>query len=262
MRMYTNHSVPGSPLYGLLPGVFTFISILFAILVLIGSTHNKPVLRTTYFLEVNITRVLINTPGGVLDGLFTSVEHALGIHDFYRYGLWGFCEGYNDTVVSCSHPEPGHDTNPIASINSEITTNSVIPMPSVVETNVHRLESLSVFVFACWIVGITLSCAELIAGIVVGCRSRLSACLVGILALVAFLFLLLASVIPQVLYSRLRDAMNEANFIIIDLETRLGKQMFAFVWVSCAASGISLSLWVLDRCLSCHRRRISTKPRD
>jgi len=57
-------------------------------------------------------------------------------------------------------------------------------MPSIVETNVQRLQKLSVFVFACWIVGITLSCAELIAGILVGCRSRLTAALVGLLALV------------------------------------------------------------------------------
>lgn len=58
-------------------------------------------------------------------------------------------------------------------------------MPSIVETNVHRLESVSVFIFASWIIGISLSCAELIMGIVVGCRSRLSACFVGVLAVVS-----------------------------------------------------------------------------
>jgi len=36
MRLFSNHTIPGSPLYGLLPGAFTFISIVFAILVLIG----------------------------------------------------------------------------------------------------------------------------------------------------------------------------------------------------------------------------------
>jgi hypothetical protein len=119
-----------------------------------------------------------------LDGLLSGAEHALGIHDFYRYGLWGYCEGNNDTVVSCTPPNPGHDTNPIASVNSELTTSSLIPIPNAIETNVHRLASVSLFVFSCWIIGVILSAAELVAGVIVGCRSRLSAYLVGILAFV------------------------------------------------------------------------------
>jgi len=57
--------------------------------------------------------------------------------------------------------------------------------------------------------------------------------------------------------------MNDADFVVIDLDTHLGVQMFAFVWVSCAASGVSLSLWMLDYCCSRrHRRQTLKRPRE
>ena len=51
-----------------------------------------------------------------------------------------------------------------------------------------------------------------------------------------------SSVLCQVLYSALRDAMNAANFDIINIHTSLGTQMFAFVWTSYATSGLALIL--------------------
>jgi hypothetical protein len=122
-----------------------------------------------------------------LSGLLSDAQHDLGIHDFYRYGLWGFCEGYNDTVVSCTKPKPGNATNPVASINDEITQRLHVPLPDDVEKSVHRLESASLFIFSCWIVGPVLGFAAAIFGIFPGCSSMFTSFIVGVFATVFFL---------------------------------------------------------------------------
>jgi SUR7/PalI family len=124
-------------------------------------------------------------PSGILTTLTADVQHALGIHDFYRYGLWGFCEGYNVTVVACTDPKPGNGTNPIAAINDEFTKDLHIPLPNDVEKDVHRLQSASLFIFSCWVVGIVLGFSAALSGVLLGCRSGKTACGVGLLAFVS-----------------------------------------------------------------------------
>jgi hypothetical protein len=96
---------------------------------------------------------VIDVPTNFLKGLESDAQHDLGIYDFYRYGLWGFCEGYNTTVISCTDPKPGNATNPIAAINDEITKGDHLPLPQAVERDVNRLTSASLFIFSCWIIG-------------------------------------------------------------------------------------------------------------
>jgi len=228
-------------------GALSLISLVFGILVIIGCTHNKAVLNSTYFLELNVTRVDISNGilGGLtegLNGLTQDAEHDLGIHDFYRYGLWGYCDGYNTTVVFCSQPKPGNATNPIAALDADIKHNYNIQLPSGVQRDVNRLESLSTFIFACWIIGTVLDFGTMLS-LLTGCRSRIGACVVGLFAACAFIFLLIGSILVQVLYQIMRDAINKAgDFGIVSLEASLGAQMFAFVWISCVSCGLAVIL--------------------
>lgn len=128
---------------------------------------------------------ILDLPSGIFSTLTADAQHALGIHDFYRYGLWGFCEGYNVTVVACTDPKPGNGTNPIASINDEFTKNLHISLPNDVEKDVHRLQSASLFIFACWVLGIVLGFSAAISGVLLRSRSRKTACGVELLALVS-----------------------------------------------------------------------------
>jgi hypothetical protein len=86
------------------------------------------------------------------------------------------------TVVACTNPKPGNATNPIAAINDEFTKDLHIPLPNDVETDVHRLQSASLFIFACWVIGVVLGFSAALSGIVVDCRSRRTAWVVGLLA--------------------------------------------------------------------------------
>jgi len=135
------------------------------------------------YSKVNVTDI-VRLPGGLFSGLTSDAQHELGIHDFYRYGLWGFCEGFNTTVVSCTNPKPGNSTNPIASIDEEITKDVQLPLPADVEKDVHRLQSASLFIFACWIIGPVFGFLTMLLGVSLGCRSVISTFVTGIFALV------------------------------------------------------------------------------
>jgi len=86
------------------------------------------------------------------------------------------------------------------------------------------------------------------------CTPRLT-CLPLTCVQLSFAFILIGSVLCQVLYTALRDAMNAANFDIINIHTSLGTQMFAFVWTSCVTSGLALILWSADCCIGYRRQR-------
>jgi SUR7/PalI family len=147
-------------------------------------------MKSTYFLQVNITDVA-NFHSSILNGLETDAEHDIGIHDFYRYGLWGYCDGYNDTVTFCSKPKPGNSTNPISVINSEITKKLSIPLPSDVEKKVNDLTSVSLVLFSFWIVGVLLSFFAAIFILFMFRWAKIVSFLVGLLAFVGSLDIVL-----------------------------------------------------------------------
>jgi hypothetical protein len=86
--------------------------------------------------------------------------------------------------VSCTNPKPGNATNPVASINDEFTHDLHIPLPNTVEKDVHRLQTLSLFVFSCWIIGAVLGFGATITGLILGCRVRVGSFIVGVFAFV------------------------------------------------------------------------------
>jgi SUR7/PalI family len=123
---------------------------------------------------------VIDVPTNFLKGLESDAQHDLGIYDFYRYGLWGFCEGYNTTVIHCTDPKPGNATNPIAAINDEITKKDHLPLPQAVEKDVNRLTSASLFIFSCWIIGPAFALLAIVQGLFHLWHSRLLNIVFGI----------------------------------------------------------------------------------
>ena len=89
------------------------------ILVEIGETQNKDVMRSTYFININLSNIIpLSVPNAVL---INSIAQSVGLHDFYRVGLWGYCEGYNDQgVTSCSSPQTLYWFNPVEIIQSQL----------------------------------------------------------------------------------------------------------------------------------------------
>lgn len=99
--------------------LFYLIAFIFCLLVEIGTISNKPVLRDTYFLYLDLSNIIpVSVPNAVL---INSIARSIGLHDFYQVGLWNFCEGYDDEgITHCSTPETLYAFNPVTIIINEL----------------------------------------------------------------------------------------------------------------------------------------------
>lgn len=116
---------------------------IFVVLVVIGNVADKPVLRNTYFLYLDLSNIIpLSVPNAVL---INSIARSIGLHDFYQVGLWNFCEGYNDEgLTKCTRPESLYAFNPVKIILSELLSGasstfspSVSHSISTLNTNPH-----------------------------------------------------------------------------------------------------------------------------
>lgn len=109
---------------------------IFLVLVLVGNISNKPVLRDTYFLKLDLSNII---PESVPNAVFiNSIARTIGLHDFYQVGVWNFCEGYDDSgITSCSHPQTLYWFDPVSILLNELlsgATSTVFPLLSFLAT--------------------------------------------------------------------------------------------------------------------------------
>ena len=99
--------------------LFYLIAWIFTLLVVIGNVSNKPVLRDTYFLYLDLSNIIpLSVPNAVL---INSIAQSIGLHDFYQVGLWNFCEGYDGQgITRCSKPKTLYAFNPVKIILNEL----------------------------------------------------------------------------------------------------------------------------------------------
>lgn len=100
--------------------VVYIIALIFIILVEVGSLSNKPVLRDTYFLKLDLSNIIpVTVPDAAL---INSIARSIGLHDFYQVGLWNFCEGFADGngITYCSPPETMYSFNPVTILMNEL----------------------------------------------------------------------------------------------------------------------------------------------
>lgn len=103
----------------LITSFFLFVSVIFLILVNIGGTYNKAVIRNWYFLKLDLSNIV---PASVPNsGLINTIAQTLGLHDFYQIGLWGYCSGYgNEGVTFCSEPKTLYWFNVVEILTDEL----------------------------------------------------------------------------------------------------------------------------------------------
>ena len=130
-------------IWDLITALLLLISVVFMILVEIGQTQNKSVMRDTYFINLDLTNIIpLSVPNAVL---INSIAQSVGLHDFYRVGLWGYCEGYNaQGVTSCSKPETLYWFNPIDIIQSQLLAGAT-GMYSIVSAHVREKSADSLY---------------------------------------------------------------------------------------------------------------------
>jgi hypothetical protein len=96
------------------------IAFVLILLVELGNISNKPVLRQTYFLKIDLSNIIPRSfPDAVL---INSIARSIGLHDFYQVGLWNFCEGFEDGsgITYCSTPRAMYAFNPVDILLNEL----------------------------------------------------------------------------------------------------------------------------------------------
>jgi hypothetical protein len=103
-------------------------SIVFLILVLLGSTHNTHALTEIYFLKIDLSQVIPRgSPNAVL---VNSIAQTLGLHGFYQVGAWNYCEGYqSEGVTFCGTPRALYSFDPIEILVSQLFQGATSQFP-------------------------------------------------------------------------------------------------------------------------------------
>ncbi|KAI9711084.1 MAG: hypothetical protein M1812_007278 [Candelaria pacifica] len=237
-------------IFSLLTSFFFLISVVFLVLVEIGNTHIRPVLRNTYFLKLDLSHIIPRSvPNSVL---INSIARTLGLHDFYQVGLWNFCEGYtNSGVTSCGKPRTLYWFNPVEILLNELLAGATIALPEEIISVLNIVKTASHYMFALFLLGICLSSFSIIL-MPFSIYSRWASLPTAILSFLAALATTAATIIATVMFIIFRNVFTTAPEVNINAE--LGIQMFAFMWI---ASGFGILAWLVQMgmCCCCASRR-------
>lgn len=222
---------------------YTF-SLVFLILAIIGNINNDPVIRSTYFLNVNISDIILQSVPDV--AFVNSIAETVGLHDFYQVGMWSYCEGYNGQgITSCSSPRLLYWFDPVEILLRELLKGATIVLPTDVVNVLHIVRTASHWMFASFMVGacLTFLCI-FFAPMAFSHKPRwvhragrvfFRSLPITLLTFGAALFTTGASLIASVMFTIFRNKFQSIS--VLNIKAKLGKPMLVFIWV---ASGFNL----------------------
>lgn len=137
--------------------VLPLLAWIFLLLVEIGTVSNRPVVRSTFFLRLNMANIIpISVGGGAT--LVNSIARTIGLHDFYTVGLWSFCEGYDDTGISdCSRTRSLFWFNPVAVVVNELLAGASVALPAEIYGQLGMVRVASWWAFGLFMAAVVLS---------------------------------------------------------------------------------------------------------
>lgn len=236
--------------WALLTSFFLFISVIFLILLQIGGTRNRSLIKDWYFIRLDLSNIV---PSSVPNfQLINTIAQTLGLHDFYQVGLWGFCEGYEgEGVTFCSEPKTLYWFNPVEILRNELLAGASINLPADINDILDLIKLVSQWMFGLFLTGTCLSFV-LIFLMPLSIYTRWLALPVAILAFLNALFVTAASIIATVMFIIFCNTISGVAELNISAE--IGVTMFAFMWV---ASAFAIFAWLVQMglCCCCASRR-------
>ncbi|THX86403.1 hypothetical protein D6D05_02508 [Aureobasidium pullulans] len=226
-------------IWALISSFFLLLAVIFLILVEIGCTGTGSIKSSIYFININLTNIF---PESVPDAaIINSIAQTIGLHDFYRVGLWGFCEGYNGQgVTDCSSPETLYWFNPV-----QIILNQLLSGATNLTDILGLIRVVSHWMFGLFLAGACLSFVMMLLN-PLAVFSRWLTLFTGIFTFLAALFTTVATVIATVMFIIMQNAFTSVEELNIGGE--LGTKMFAFMWI---AAGSSIIAWLIQTSLCC-----------
>lgn len=260
----------------LLRSFLYLVAWIFLLLVVIGNVSNRPVVRQTYFLKMDLSNIVPLSVGS--DVLVNSIARSIGLHDFYQVGLWGFCEGYDDTgITHCSKPESLYAFNPVQIILNELLSGATIALPANITDALKIAKTASYWMFGLFLTTVVLSFVLIfLSPFAVSSRSPrkpqdtsrpphrrgifilFRSLPFTIISFMNALMTIAASVVATAMFSIFKnvfDGTSEVNIV-----ATLGPRMMAFMWI---ASAFNLFAFILEFgsfcalccCCSCYGRK-------
>ncbi|KAF7716841.1 Uncharacterized protein PECH_006980 [Penicillium ucsense] len=252
------------------PYVLTIASLICIIMVGLGCTKSSSsTLNDLYFMRINLKDIssqgsqtvteietILNDYG--ISGVSASqVSDVLGklqadssLADFYQIGLWGYCDGKEDshnatTVTECSKPQSEFYFDPFAvwGLNSSTVKDE---LPSEYNKIMNVYKTVSKWMFIAYIVAFAVTIAELVVGFFAIC-SRWGSCVTTLFAVLAFLFTTAASVTATVLFSIFKSSLGP-TLKAYGIQVSMGTNMFAATWLAVAFSLGALIFWTFSVC--------------
>ncbi|KAL4740793.1 SUR7/PalI family-domain-containing protein [Aspergillus similis] len=258
----------------ILRSFFHLIAWIFLLLVVIGNISDKPVLRQTYFLKIDLSDIIpLSVPNAVF---INSIARSIGLHDFYQVGLWNFCEGYNNEgITHCSKPKTLYWFNPVQIILSELLAGASIALPSDITDALDLARAASHWMFGLFITSTVLTFVLIFASpLAVSSRppqtispdsgvNRLHpphrrrtfifcrAIPFTIITLLTAIFTIVAAVIATVMFVLFKNIFTNGDAFDLNIRAELGSRMLAFMWIAAAFNLIAFIVELGSCCAAC-----------
>ncbi|KAF2002720.1 hypothetical protein P154DRAFT_136094 [Amniculicola lignicola CBS 123094] len=237
-------------IWSLVTSFFLFLSVFFLILVEIGGTYNRSLIRNWYFIKLDLSHII---PASVPNfALINTIAQTLGLHDFYQVGLWGFCEGYKGQGVTfCSKPQTLYWFNPVEILRNELLAGASINLPADINDILDLIKLASQVMFGLFLTSACLSFV-LIFLVPLSIYTRWATFPIAILTFLNALFVTAASIVATVMFIIFKNVIGSVAEINITAE--IGTTMFGFMWV---ASAFAIITWLVQMgmCCCCASRR-------
>ncbi|KAK7545464.1 SUR7/PalI family-domain-containing protein [Phyllosticta citricarpa] len=230
--------------FGLLTSFFFLLSFIFLMLVEVGTIYDKPVLRDTFFIKLDLSHIVpTSIPNAVL---LNSIAETLGLHDFYQVGLWGFCEGYDSGgITECSKPKQLYWFNPVEILLNELLSGATIAIPAEALQYLDMVKTVSHWMFGLFLTGCVLSVIMIFLA-PLSVFTRWASLPIALLSFATALFITVAAILATAMFIIFKVALTKVDSL--NIGATIGNQMFAFMWIAAACSILA---WLIQAGLCC-----------
>lgn len=237
-------------IFSLLTSFFLFITTIFLILVQIGGTYNRAVIRNWHFLNLDLSHIIpASVPNSVL---INTIAQTIGLHDFYRIGLWGFCEGYvGQGITYCSRPQTLYWFNPVEILKNELFAGAAIALPADINDILDLVKLASQVMFGLFLTSSVLSFVLMFI-VPLSVYSRWASFAIATFVFLNALFVTAASIIATVMFVIFRNVIGSVSEL--NISATIGNTLFGFMWT---ASAFAIFAWLIQTglCCCCASRR-------
>lgn len=204
----------------------------------LGSTGKASASSNIYLFQLDLSSVIPSTKDKTR--LINSTARSIGLHDFYRVGLWGFCKGYFDTgVTSCARPQIFFWFNPQQVFLDELLQSSNIILPGTAVAMLKVLRVASKVMFGTLFVGAFLDCI-LLFGTPVVLLSRWWSLPVSVIAALSTLSKFMGASAATGIAVAIKVGLSFQQEV--NVGNRIGVSAIVFMWVSAGISLVALIL--------------------